>query len=689
MKREVKKQENKQRQTKVASQKIKIEFPDNRNMYFYSALALSFIVTFVMYVLTLAPNISFEDSGELVTAAYSLGVPHEPGYPLFTIIGKIFTLIIPFGSIAYRVNLASAFFTSVACLFVTWATVLLIEDTFKELRNENGEWRIIKYVIGFGSGLFFGFSLETWRQAVMTEVYGINSCFLALFILLVLLWRRQQTIEGRRKYLYIISFIIAICITNHTTSLMLIPIFGVFLLVVDFKLLLHFKTILKSSLFFILGLTPYLYLPLASLRNPLMNWGKPDNIVNFFRVITRSQYSRTGESQTMESFIEQLKFYLSHLVISQWYPLLLIFAFVGIIIIYKFNRKYFWFALMFIIMSMPVMTYSTNFDITGNSEASIANAEMVAVFYIPSYMLLSLLMGIGFSYLVFILTDHNYLEKSVYYLQFVIVVLFLFMACSSAYRNYKEADMSQYYYPQKYFNNISKVAGKGSIIMGDLDYYTFPFFYYQQVENKRKDLIPLDINLLKRSWYIEWLQRYYPETMNSSQNEVNSFLKAVAPFESGDVYNGNEIQTCYENMIYSFINNNLRNGRDVYVTYISKDSQHILSKYAMEPVYAAFKIVGSRELGVGRREHEKISHVKYSDFDLEDFIVPLNSSDQILNKFDQYYGDIILSRANMFYKANDKQNALSDYSSALPFFKNDINFQNYINNAIEHLKVQN
>ena len=188
------KKTNKQQLTKQVKQpiiKTKIVYPNNKNILFYSTLALSFLVTFILYILTLAPTISFEDSGELVTAAYTLGIPHEPGYPLFTLFGKLFSLIIPFGSIAYRVNLVSAVFTSLASLFISYSAVLIIEDTFilTDFWKKNSEklLNFMKYSIALSSGLFFGFSIETWGQAIMTEVYGVNSCFVALFILLALL----------------------------------------------------------------------------------------------------------------------------------------------------------------------------------------------------------------------------------------------------------------------------------------------------------------------------------------------------------------------------------------------------------------------------------------------------------------------------------------------------------------------
>lgn len=73
---------------------------------------LVFLISFTVYLLTLCPTVYVGDSGELIAAAYTLGIPHPPGYPLFTILGKIFITLIPIGSIAYRVNLLSAFFAS-------------------------------------------------------------------------------------------------------------------------------------------------------------------------------------------------------------------------------------------------------------------------------------------------------------------------------------------------------------------------------------------------------------------------------------------------------------------------------------------------------------------------------------------------------------------------------------------------
>src|SRR3989337_3601938 len=81
--------------------------------------AVCALVAFAVYLRTLAPTVMWYDMGEFATAAYVLGIAHNTGYPLYILLGKLFTLL-PVGDIAYRVNLMSAVFASltVAVIFL-------------------------------------------------------------------------------------------------------------------------------------------------------------------------------------------------------------------------------------------------------------------------------------------------------------------------------------------------------------------------------------------------------------------------------------------------------------------------------------------------------------------------------------------------------------------------------------------
>ena len=78
-------------------------------------LAVTFAIVWVVYFLSLAPQVTLEDSGELTTASYWAGIPHPPGYPFWTIYTWLWTALVPFGNIAWRVQLAEASTAAMAC----------------------------------------------------------------------------------------------------------------------------------------------------------------------------------------------------------------------------------------------------------------------------------------------------------------------------------------------------------------------------------------------------------------------------------------------------------------------------------------------------------------------------------------------------------------------------------------------
>ena len=617
----------------------------------YVSIVLSFLVNFTLYVMTVAPTVTFEDSGELISAAYCLGVPHEPGYPLFTMLGKLFTLL-PLGTVAFRVNLMSAFFTALAGVFVFSSMVLLIENIFITSRfwknTGSRSLKFLKYSVGLCAGLLFGAAYTSWAQAVITEVYGLNSLFTSLFVFLTFLLTRQQEERKKRICFYALCLIMGLSLTNHTTSAMFIPLIAVYLYLFEKKLLKDFTLLAKSFGFFFLGLLPFGYLPIAAHRNPVINWGDPGNFVNFLRVITRHQYGQTP--RTLEGFVSQFWVFLSELLTKQWFPAVLAFAAAGLIVLYLKSRRVFVFALVFLFFSMPVTTFMTNFDVS-TAASAFEHKALVSVFYIPAYLFLSILMGTGIFYALTIFR----LNAVSSYGAALLLPMAVFIGSGA--QNIARVNMQGYFLARDYADNIFRTLPENALLFVHWDPFCFPLMYYQSVEHKRPDLLVLDQMLLKRTWYVQWLQRHHPEFAKQFEKEREAFLIAVAPFESRKPYNGEILQRCYIGMINAFIDTTLRQNRGVYCTYTPEPA--IVRGYRLEPVYSAYKFTSGDQLDTSISETE---------CDLSAFSDKRFTGDRMKKYFREYYGNIYGQRGMLLESHGNKARARSCYRLARNLF---------------------
>src|SRR5438045_3269839 len=93
---------------------------------------VTFLAIWCVYYLTLAPEVTLEDAGELITASVYAGIQHPPGYPVWTLYSWLWTVLVPVGNMAWRVALAQANAAAVACalitLIVSRGSSLLIES---------------------------------------------------------------------------------------------------------------------------------------------------------------------------------------------------------------------------------------------------------------------------------------------------------------------------------------------------------------------------------------------------------------------------------------------------------------------------------------------------------------------------------------------------------------------------------
>lgn len=415
------------------------------------AFAIAAAVTFVSYVWTLSPSVTLEDSGEFITAGHNLGVPHPPGYPIWTILAWLWQWIIPFGNIAWRMNLMSAFFGAIAI----GLTALLISKSGHEMAAKVGflhglpDQRLVDWVVLAGSvsaALMLAFAPVMWSQAVIAEVYALNAFFLLVTLLLLYRWRFEPE---RRWRLYLAAFVWGVGLTNHQTLVLLTVAFPAYVWFVDRKLgrdvlapilLVIVAAILKmivtpGSMFregpfsglvvgglgvaagawlyllwkegpglmrmwrqvialyasVLAGLALYAYMPVSSATNPPMNWGYTRTTQGFLHHFTRGQYEKVRTERTPLQFWAQLNMFFDDLQ-SQFNVIYALAALVALFFYREMGRKERdW--LKFLLIGFLFLGFGFIFL----SNPTFEKQKLVTdrVFFLPGHCLYSLWIGYG------------------------------------------------------------------------------------------------------------------------------------------------------------------------------------------------------------------------------------------------------------------------------------------------------
>lgn len=417
-----------------------------------------FLFPFFVYLSTLAPTVTAEDSGELITASYFLGIPHPPGYPTWCLLSHPFVYI-PFGNIAWRVNLSSAFFASCTVLFV-----FLVGYRLSKSR-----------VAAISSALLFAFSLEFWEQSVITEVYALNACSLVLCFYLLCLWKETYN----AKYLLWLSFFYGIGLGNHYTMFVVGPLFALFVLLTNPDNKKYLRTYVYCCCIALLSwmlMCSYLYF--RSLSNPIMDWGNPENLKNLFYLITRKQYSfmLTQYPRSLGRLLKQCYVFFGMGINQFGSPLLFLLCLVSFLPVFVIHKSwgFFLFSTGFIVSISAILAQNFNFDLEW--------LEVMSVFAIPLYLCYSIVLGIMLGEII----KWSY-SKNIKY-NYPLCALFLLLPLIPLYNNYKENDFSEYWFADEFGRNILNSMSPDAIYIPYTDHASFPLIYLQNIEGIRKDI---------------------------------------------------------------------------------------------------------------------------------------------------------------------------------------------------------
>ncbi|MCK5759961.1 MAG: DUF2723 domain-containing protein, partial [Candidatus Delongbacteria bacterium] len=299
-----------------------------------------FLISFIIYLITVAPTTSFWDCGEFITTSYIMGIPHPPGAPFYLMLGRIFSMIPIVGDIGLRVNLISVLASSFTVLLLFLTSVRLIKN-----------WRgapkdIYDYFIIHGSSvigaLTFAFTYTFWFNAVEAEVYALSMFFTAMIIWLSLVWTEKHHEEDSAKYILLLMLLVGLGTGVHLLNILTLPVVifimwfydrrmsiivgsGVFISILvlfafplDMKIYSLFIFIFLTWVFqksddnadvslafimpllLILGYSTYLMIYLRAGLNPPINENDPSNLERMLAYLNREQY---GDEQQLKNAV--------------------------------------------------------------------------------------------------------------------------------------------------------------------------------------------------------------------------------------------------------------------------------------------------------------------------------------------------------------------------------------------------
>ncbi len=333
------------------------------------SFALTTALVLAVYLFTLAPEVTLEMSGTLSTAAMYGGVAHPPGFPVWTIYAWLFTKLLPFSNIAWRVGVSSAVAGALTCgvlaLMVSRGGAMLLEGLRDFKRLGLKEEKLLRLVAGSVAGMGFGFNGDFWRMAVVVETKPLTNLLFSMVLCLLVRWSYSPertrclywaflvyglTISssqillpaalglpffvmfaeqrlGRELFFAASILSAAVLVSNNLGWFSMLagsanPVRAVYVWMCVLTTAMCLGLIVKTRGFFskwrpalaagllsLVGGLPYLYLPLASMTNPPNNWGYARELGGFINLITRGQFEKLDPTHDLGRLADQIWIY--------------------------------------------------------------------------------------------------------------------------------------------------------------------------------------------------------------------------------------------------------------------------------------------------------------------------------------------------------------------------------------------
>ncbi|MBI3195628.1 MAG: DUF2723 domain-containing protein, partial [Ignavibacteriae bacterium] len=436
-----------------------------RLSYKQAEISLAFIAALsclIVYFNTVCPTVTFIDSGELATVCYKLGIAHPTGYPLFTLVGYLFSHL-PLGlRVIYQLNLLAAIFCSAGLFIFFRLLVLLLNEASiksKTRTTENPELTersvFTLFLPAFAGTLLLGFSETFWSQALSIEVYSLHIFLLTLVLFcFVKAIKREQENRSNNSELFIsenwilFAYVLGLMFTNHLSTIFLAPAMLVAYFATCGFSKISWKRIFAMGVPFLLGLSVYLYLPFRADNQPILNWGNPVDINNFFRHLTGKVY-RVWFLDSSESVIKQFKLFFETLPAE--------FAYVASVVALFGCWKLF-------SESIRIFIYTTLLFMGCIIFASFYDIHDIETYFLLAYLTVGIWVAFGVRFFI------EFTEKIT--MRRIIAIISLVMIFMTGYINYEKVDASKLTLVEEYSKDMfNSLEENGILLSFQWDYF--------------------------------------------------------------------------------------------------------------------------------------------------------------------------------------------------------------------------
>lgn len=472
------------------------------------------LCVFVIYLFLQSKSIYGGDAGDLVSASYVWGTPHPSGYPLYTLLSAIFIRLIPYSTIAWRVSLVSSIFASLS-VYILYQIILNIFS---------------KRILALIGSLLLAFCYPFFLYSAVPEVFTLSAFFILIIFYLALKLREKFS---RRNFL-VLFLLIGLSLTHHQ---MVVFIFPSLILILfsgrnKIKKYLDRKSVVGAMIFFLIGLVPFLYIPISSFFNPALEWGHPTNLKSVIETILRTRYGIFTQHFTVDTLS------------ARWYSLVrygqffwtdfkivgVFFFSLGLVELYK-HKKFFWpillgyFSYTFFLVYASVPLVSV-FNLATYERFVIFSYLFLVIFIVAGIELL--VNGIGKLLSIFFQNKDKRRWIGAFY------ILFLIYPLSSFLRNYPHINsIKNDFTAENLGRDILNSTATNSLILLANDAPIFNTQYVYFTDPDYKNHIPVhfsklflleDRNNLKR----QYPDIQFPQKYSSGADFLEQFLSLNA-----------------------------------------------------------------------------------------------------------------------------------------------------------------